>query len=78
LAGGINHVVVAEELSRAADLLPRLGALRMPILARVGELDAACPPAKTHAIARVATQTAVQIVPGAGHTLLLEDARSRT
>ncbi|MHB8419404.1 MAG: alpha/beta fold hydrolase [Myxococcales bacterium] len=70
--------LLAEELdayARAPDLLPRLGALKQPILARVGAQDAACPPAKSEAIARAARQTLVQVVPEVGHALELEDAQ---
>jgi pimeloyl-ACP methyl ester carboxylesterase len=58
----------------AADLRPELATLRAPILARVGRLDVATPPAFTEAIARAAPRTTVQLVDDCGHLLLLEDA----
>ncbi len=69
--------VLAAELAafaQAPDLLPRLGALDTPILARVGEADVSCPPSKSQAIARAARHATVQVVPGAGHALEIEDA----
>lgn len=68
--------VLAAEMqayARASNVLGRLRALEIPILARVGELDAACPPAKSEAIARDAKHTQLQVVPGAGHALPIED-----
>ncbi len=63
-----------EAYARAPNVLGRLGALDVPLLARVGELDAACPPPKSEAIARAAKRAQLQVVPGVGHALPLEDA----
>ncbi len=74
--GAAPSEVLADELEAAAasdDLLPRLASLRQPVLARVGEHDAACPRAKSEAIARAARQATLQVVPGAGHALEIED-----
>jgi 3-oxoadipate enol-lactonase len=67
---------LARELEGAAsaeDLRPALGGLRIPVLARVGELDVAMPPAKSQEIGAGAPGARVQVVPGAGHALLDED-----
>lgn len=56
------------------DLRPQLRELAAEIHLRVGELDVACPPAWSHEIARLAQRATLEIVPGAGHALLIEDA----
>ena len=43
------------------------------MLARVGELDLAAPVAHSRAIASAALRGELQIVPGKGHALLVED-----
>ncbi len=47
--------------------------LTAPILARVGALDAAVPVAASEELKTLAPDVTVQIAPGAGHALLLED-----
>jgi 3-oxoadipate enol-lactonase len=69
--------LLAQELdafAEAPSLLPRLGALRAPLLARVGQLDVAVPPAKSEALGRAVPGALVEVVPEFGHALLLEDA----
>ncbi|HEY3494477.1 MAG TPA: alpha/beta hydrolase [Polyangiaceae bacterium] len=69
--------VLADELRaiiEGPDLLPRLSALAMPLLARVGELDAVTPVAWSEAIAAAAPRALLEVVPGSGHALLVEDA----
>lgn len=62
--------------SRCADLLPKLGSLRVPVLCRVGELDIATPAAYSEAIVRSVPGAQLQIVPRSGHALLIEDERA--
>ena len=50
-----------------------VSAIAAPILARVGALDVSVPPPMSEEIARLAPHVTLQIVPGVGHTLLLED-----
>ncbi|HEX7603206.1 MAG TPA: hypothetical protein VF316_16425, partial [Polyangiaceae bacterium] len=50
-----------------------LAALRIPVLARVGAEDAAAPAAKSQEIARAVPGAELQIVPGVGHALTIED-----
>lgn len=57
----------------ADDLTAKIRALAIPILARVGAEDVAAPPAKSEAIARAAARGALQILPGVGHALPIED-----
>jgi 3-oxoadipate enol-lactonase len=65
-----------EELARSADLLPRLTTLRAPLLARVGELDRATPPERSRALVAAVPRGQLEIVPGAGHSLLHEDTEA--
>jgi pimeloyl-ACP methyl ester carboxylesterase len=76
LAATSRENSAAELLASAdvEDLTSRVGQLDIPILARVGSEDVACPRAKSEAIARAAKRAVLQIVPGAGHALTLEDA----
>jgi 3-oxoadipate enol-lactonase len=69
--------VIADELAAfaaAPDLLDGLRAIRVPTLLRTGALDVATPAAKAEAIARAIDGAALEIVPGVGHALLVEDA----
>ena len=68
--------VIAAELdafAEAEDSTPALGALLIPILARVGSADVASPPPKSEAIARACPSARLEIVDGAGHALVYED-----
>lgn len=62
-----------EALAGSPDLTPWLGELDIPIVARVGDQDVAVPPAYSEALARAARRGVLEIVPGAGHALLLQD-----
>lgn len=53
---------------------PRLASLQVPILLRVGALDAATPAAYSEGLAKLLPRATLQVVPGCGHALLLEDA----
>lgn len=55
------------------DLLPALQEVAIPALALVGELDQAQPPARSRAISEVMPLGELQVLPGVGHALLLED-----
>jgi 3-oxoadipate enol-lactonase len=59
--------------SEAEDLRPRLASLRAPLTARVGELDRAAPPAYSEQLVAGVPRATLQIVPGCGHALLIED-----
>ena len=65
---------VAAELDVFADL-PGLdiAKLKMPALVRVGELDQAAPAALSQQIAAQLPQSVLQVVPGVGHAIMLED-----
>lgn len=68
--------VLADEMESSAgseDLLPRLQTLRCPVLLRVGALDAGTPHEQSRRIAERIPGAALQIVPGVGHALFLED-----
>ncbi len=56
------------------DLRPLLPALASTLYLRVGELDVACPPSVSIEMAALAPRSLVEIVPGCGHALLIENA----
>jgi len=67
---------LAGELSVFADaesLTDKLASLAAPVLARVGSEDVATPPAKSRAIVEAARRGRLEVVPGAGHALMIED-----
>jgi pimeloyl-ACP methyl ester carboxylesterase len=71
--------VLADELAAIAelpDLRPRLRDLPTRVVARVGELDAAAPPALSEALVHASKHAALEVVPACGHLLLLEDRAS--
>lgn len=55
-------------------LLPELPRLEARVYLRVGELDVACPPDSSRAIAARVPGARLDVVPGCGHALLIEDA----
>lgn len=65
-----------EACARSADLLPALRTCRTPIVARIGDADRAMPRERTEEIAAAAPNARVEIVAGAGHALLEEDAEA--
>ena len=70
----LEHFVAELRSAPASpDLTGRLHELEVPVLLRVGELDQACPPAFSRAIAEAVPRAELQIVPGAAHALLVED-----
>jgi len=56
-----------------ADLRPRLRDLAAPLVARVGELDQAAPKDYSEELVALVPAGSLQIVPGRGHALLIED-----
>lgn len=77
-AAAISAEHLARELEAfiaAPDLRPQLGALDIPILARVGSIDAASPPERSRRIIEAARRERAKLeeVPGVGHALLRED-----
>ena len=70
-----SAVLAAEvdAMTTMEDLRPRLSSLLVPILVRSGALDLGIPLAWSEEIARRAPHATMQIVPGCGHMLLLED-----
>ncbi len=78
---GFSPEAVAAECDAAADapdLRPRLGAIRAPVVVRVGELDGATPPSRSEEIVRLVPHGTLQVVKGAGHALLDEDLEGTT
>jgi len=68
--------VLADEMaaiSKGEDLRQRLGGISVPVLLRVGESDLATSPAHVESIANALPHSTVQVVPGKGHLLILED-----
>ncbi|MGH7269399.1 MAG: alpha/beta fold hydrolase [Polyangiaceae bacterium] len=59
--------------SKMPSVLPGLATFAGRIVARVGALDLAAPPAHSEAIARASPHSVMQIVEGAGHALMEED-----
>lgn len=77
---GWARVISPENLAReleafigAPDLRPQLAKLDLPVLVRVGSIDAASPPARSRRITEVMPHAAFEEVPGVGHALLCED-----
>lgn len=71
-----NPESLADEIEASAITMPcydRLHALRIPVLARVGELDIAAPPALSQRIVDAIPGAKIEIVEGKGHALMLED-----
>jgi pimeloyl-ACP methyl ester carboxylesterase len=62
-----NRAVMAR-----ADLRPSLPALRCPLLVMCGERDQLAPPEHSREIAAAVPQARLEIVPGAGHMLTME------
>lgn len=74
--GKLDPEALAMELdavTTATDLRPRLQHLRVPTMVRVGDLDVATPVAVCRELAGAIVSATLEIVPGAGHLLLLED-----
>ncbi|HRI72332.1 MAG TPA: alpha/beta hydrolase, partial [Polyangium sp.] len=69
-----NPESLADEFEAGAVAMPcydRLHTLRIPVLARVGELDVAAPPALSRRIVDAIPGAKLEIVEGKGHALLL-------
>ena len=62
-----------EDLAAAPSLLARVPELDLPITLRVGAEDVATPSAHAEDIAARARDAVLEIVPGVGHALLVED-----
>jgi pimeloyl-ACP methyl ester carboxylesterase len=68
-----------EALALCEDLLERCSEISVPVLLRVGSEDVATPATQSEELARVMPRATLEIVPGVGHALLLEDwAGTRT
>jgi pimeloyl-ACP methyl ester carboxylesterase len=65
-----------EAIAEAPDLSAALGVLDVPILARVGALDAAAPVRFSERLARASRRATLEVVPGVGHALLYEDGEA--
>lgn len=73
--------VLAAEVDASAideDLRPRLEELRVPVVARVGELDGGALPRRSLAITERVPNAALELVPGCGHAPLIEDRAATT
>jgi len=75
-----SAAVLPDDLAReleafvaAPDLRSQVAQLTIPILLRVGSIDAASPPERSRRIAAVARDARLEEVPGVGHALLCED-----
>jgi 3-oxoadipate enol-lactonase len=67
-----NLAAEMDAVAECPDLRPRLRTLGIPVLARVGALDVACPPGLSEEIA-AATAGRLEVVPGVAHGILYED-----
>jgi pimeloyl-ACP methyl ester carboxylesterase len=73
--------VVAAEVDASVldeDLRPRLPELDIPLVARVGSLDAGALPRRSEDIVSRAPHATLELVPGCGHALLIEDREATT
>lgn len=71
-------VVSREDLANELEAATRtpavdVASLKVPILARVGEADVAVPKAYSELLVKAAANARLEVVPGVGHALLLED-----
>lgn len=78
-----SEVIAAEfqAFIAAEDLGASLGALRVPVAARVGSADVATPPALSEAIIRAChacPSARLEVVEGAGHAVMCEDPEGTT
>jgi 3-oxoadipate enol-lactonase len=71
-------VAELEAVACTEDFRPHLSRIKTKVHARVGELDQACPVAKSEALVRDVPGARLEIVPGCGHALLIEDAEATT
>lgn len=60
-------------LAAMRDLRPELRGLTTPVYARVGALDVGAPPACSEEIVSLVANGSLDVVPGCGHGLLIED-----
>lgn len=60
-------------LAALRDLRPEVRNLAIPVYARVGALDVGAPPRVSEEIVSLVEHGALEIVPGCGHALLIED-----
>ncbi len=77
--GEASRATLATELdavARIADLRPRLHEIRTPTLVRVGDADRNTPVAWAEQIAGTIPGAILQVVPGAGHLYLVQDAEA--
>lgn len=73
VTGPENLANEQEAVAAMDDLTPILPKLRAAIVARVGSLDAAAPPRFSQEICRAVPGARLELVPGCGHALPLED-----
>jgi pimeloyl-ACP methyl ester carboxylesterase len=72
----IAPAALADELDALAavpDLRPDLAGLAARLYLRVGELDLGAPPAVSQELQKLVPGSTLDVVPGCGHTLLIED-----
>jgi pimeloyl-ACP methyl ester carboxylesterase len=55
------------------DLRPELRNFPVPVYARVGELDVGAPPAVSQEIVNLVQRGKLEVVPGCGHGLFIEN-----
>jgi len=60
-------------MASLADLRPELPGLRTRVYLRVGAADPVCPPSTSDEICRLVPRATMDVVPGCGHTLFIED-----
>jgi pimeloyl-ACP methyl ester carboxylesterase len=65
-------------MAEISDLRPELSRLTARVYLRVGELDVGAPPATSEEIRRLVPRATMDIVPGCGHSLLIEDLEGTT
>ena len=63
----------ARAMANLDDLRPELSGLTARVYLRVGEADLPCPPAVSEEICNLVPRGRMDVVPGCGHTLLIED-----
>jgi pimeloyl-ACP methyl ester carboxylesterase len=69
-----THAAELEAIAALEDLRPRLGAIRVPTVVRVGDLDRNTPEAAAREIVRAIPGARLEVAAGVGHLYLEQDA----
>jgi pimeloyl-ACP methyl ester carboxylesterase len=74
LIAPLDFAAELDAVGNMPDLRPSLSQLRCEVYQRVGELDPGCPASANEELVRLLPSVHLDVVPGCGHALLIEDA----